>query len=164
MSADDVKAVEVLDEHSRLDFDPHRHDETGRKPWTCRSCGATVAHSLDNLAPAIHAHQADVLAAAGLLADPDALGRAKAEALREAADEMPLPSSSHSEHWDDEYVQYDGWERSPNDRTPRTWLRARANRIDPASVAEPGQGATNSGGALSLGHTAVIRSTRGDVR
>jgi len=34
----------------------------------------------------------------------------------------------------------------------------------PVSVAEPGQGATNRTGALSLGHAGVIRSTRGDVR
>jgi hypothetical protein len=85
---DDVKAraVEVLAMHLRLDFHPREIDETGRKPWTCRSCGVLVAHGMDDLDVARIAHQADMLAAAGLLAAPDALAKAVEEDRRESWD------------------------------------------------------------------------------
>jgi hypothetical protein len=64
--------------------------------------------------------------AAGLLADPDALAKAKAEALREAAEAWQLGEWADAPRCADR-VQ----ERIANGQHVGDWLRARANQINP---------------------------------
>jgi hypothetical protein len=47
-------------------------------------------------------------------------------ALREAADAMPPGNGSSADYWDGERVEYDLYERSPENKTPGQWLRNRA--------------------------------------
>jgi hypothetical protein len=58
------------------------------------------------------------------------LARQCAEALREAADEISDGSGNHYSIWDGQQVEYRIYECSPNDETPKTWLRQRADSIE----------------------------------
>lgn len=63
------------------------------------------------------------------VSDPAARREIEARALQDAADDMPGPSKSSTEYWDGEAVRYVGWEESPRDKTPKSWLLRRAEQI-----------------------------------
>ncbi len=55
------------------------------------------------------------------------ISAAKAQALRDAADDLPSGGSTDS-YWDGQRVEYVTYETKPNDKSPQKWLRDRAEK------------------------------------